>query len=276
MVGPPSLGSSGLCVLACPSARFVWDLEELNETDDRKDAPRLNVFGVTDHFVFDGGLGKREKKIAMNLKDVFLGLCIVALLASEFFLFRANQQKSAALVKSGEAQHDAQQARAELDQFKAAAAAAEQSAGTDRLRQENRNLTQTITRLKEETNRLQQANQKLTQQLAAVGETAQQQQARLQQWQAASQQARTVVQQSQSQAVIERNACIANLKLIDAAKLQWALLNNKTEDAIPTRQDLLQYFKDGVFLICPSGGTYTINAVGEAPTCSIPGHALPQ
>jgi len=95
--------------------------------------------------------------------------------------------------------------------------------------------------LKDETNRLEQANQKLTQQLAAIGETAQQQQERLKQWQAASLQARTVVQQSQSQAVIERNACIANLKLIDAAKLQWALLNNKAEDAIPTKQDLLQY-----------------------------------
>jgi hypothetical protein len=226
--------------------------------------------------VFDGGLGKGENTPAMNLKDVFLGLCIVALLASEFFLFRANEQKNAALVKSGEAQHDAQQARAELDQFKAAATAAEQSAGVDRLRQENRNLTQTITQLKNETNRLQQANQKLTQQLTALGETAQQQQARLQQWQAASQQARTVVQQSQSQAVTQRNACIANLKLIDAAKLQWALLNNKAEDAIPAKQDLLTYFKDGVFPVCPSGGTYTINAVGEAPTCSIPGHALPQ
>jgi chromosome segregation ATPase len=212
----------------------------------------------------------------MNLKDVFLGLCIVALLASEFFLFRANEQKNAALVKLSEAQHDAQQARTELDQVKAAAAAAAQGAGTDRLRQENRNLTQTITRLKDETNRLQQANQKLTQQLSAIGETAQQQQERLKQWQAASQQASAVVQQSQSQAVIERNACIASLKLIDAAKLQWALLNNKTEDAIPTKQDLLPYFKDGVFPVCPSGGTYTINAVGEAPTCSIPGHALPQ
>ena len=212
----------------------------------------------------------------MNLKDVFLGLCVVALLASEFFLFRANEQKNAALVKSSEAQHDAQQARTELAQFQAAAAAAEQSTGADRLRQENRSLIQTLTQLKDETNRLQKANQQLTQQLAAVGETSQQQQERLKQWEAASQQARAAVQKSQSQAVIERNACIASLKLIDAAKLQWALLNNKAEDAIPTAQDLLPYFKDGVFPVCPSGGTYTINAVGEAPTCSIPGHALPQ
>jgi chromosome segregation ATPase len=212
----------------------------------------------------------------MNLKDVFLGLCVVALLASEFFLFRANEQKNAALVKSSEAQHDAQQARTELAQFQAAAAAAEQSTGADRLRQENRSLIQTLTQLKDETNRLQKANQQLTQQLAAVGETSQQQQERLKQWEAASQQARAAVQKSQSQAVIERNACIASLKLIDAAKLQWALLNNKAEDAIPTAQDLLPYFKDGVFPACPSGGTYTINSVGQAPTCSIPGHALPQ
>ena len=210
----------------------------------------------------------------MKLKDVFLGLCIVALLASEFFLFRANEQKSAALVKSSEAQHDAKQARTDLEQFKAATDA--QNTENARLRSANQTLIQTITRLKDETNRLQQANRQLTQQMAAVGETAQQQQERLQQWEAASQQARAVVQKSQSQAVIERNACIANLKLIDAAKLQWALVNNKAEDAIPTAQDLLTYFKDGVFPVCPSGGVYTINSVGQMPTCSIPGHALPQ
>jgi hypothetical protein len=210
----------------------------------------------------------------MKLKDVFLGLCIVALLASEFFLFRANEQKSAALVKASEAQHDAKQARTDLEQFKAATDA--QNTENARLRSANQTLIQTVTRLKDETNRLQQASRQLTKQLAAVGETAQQQQERLQQWEAASQQARAVVQKSQSQAVIERNACIANLKLIDTAKLQWALVNNKAEDAIPTAQDLLPYFKDGVFPVCPSGGVYTINSVAQAPTCSIPGHALPQ
>ena len=210
----------------------------------------------------------------MKLKDVFLGLCIVALLASEFFLFRANEQKSAALVKSSEAQHDAKQARTDLEQFKSATES--QISENARLRSANQSLTQTITRLKDETNRLQQANRQLTQQMAAVGETAQQQQERLQQWEAASQQARAVVQKSQSQAVIERSACIANLKLIDAAKLQWALVNSKAEDAIPTAQDLLPYFKDAVFPVCPSGGVYTINSVAQTPTCSIPGHALPQ
>jgi septal ring factor EnvC (AmiA/AmiB activator) len=210
----------------------------------------------------------------MNLKRWFLWLCLALLVAGEVLLFKANQQRDAALVGQREARHDADQARKDLEQFKASVAA--QGSESDRLRKENQNLSQIITQLKAETNRLQQASQKLTQQLAALGETAQQQQAQLQQWDAASRQARAVVRETQSQAAIERNACIANLKQIDAAKLQWALENNKTDDAIPTAQELLPYFKDGVFPVCPSGGAYTINAVALAPTCSIPGHALPQ
>lgn len=211
----------------------------------------------------------------MNPKRWFLWLCLAVVVVSEVILFQSIRQRQDALAQLSIAQHDADKARKDLEQFKASAAAAQGAEG-DRMRRENQNLTQTITRLKDETNRLQQANRQLTKQLAAIGETAQQQQQRLQQWDAASRQARAAVQQSQSQAVIERNACIANLKLIDAAKLQWALENNKAEDAIPSAQDLLPYFKDGVVPVCPSGGSYTINAVAQAPTCSIPGHALPQ
>jgi len=211
----------------------------------------------------------------MNLKRWFLWLCLAVLVVGEVMLFKANQQRDAAIVERDKARHEATQARANLEQFQASAAAAQGAEG-DRLRRENQNLTQALTQLKTETNRLQQASRQLTQQLAALGTTAQQQQAQLQQWDAASRQARAVVQQSQSRAVSDRSACIANLKLIDAAKLQWALENNKAEDAIPTAQDLLPYLKDGGFPVCPSGGVYTINAVGQAPTCSIPGHALPQ
>ena len=211
----------------------------------------------------------------MNLKRWFLWLCLALLVVGEVMLYKANQQRDAAIVGMSEARHDADQARKNLEQFKASAAAAQGAEG-DRLRKENQNLTQTITQLKKETNLLQQANRQLTQQLAAIGETSQQQQERLQQWEAASRQARADALQSQSQAVVERDACIANLKLIVAAKLQWALENNKAEDAIPTSQDLLPYFKDGIYPVCPSGGAYTINSVGQLPTCSIPRHALPQ
>ena len=56
MAGPPSLETGGLCVLAGVGARFVRDLEELTETNDRSDTHRLEFFDVTGHFVFDGGL----------------------------------------------------------------------------------------------------------------------------------------------------------------------------------------------------------------------------
>jgi len=75
------------------------------------------------------------------------------------------------------------------------------------------------------------------------------------------------------------NACINNLRMIDAAKQEWALENNKPSTDTPTQADLTrlknsQYFKNGRFPTCPAGGTYTIGPVGEAPTCSIPKHQL--
>jgi hypothetical protein len=72
------------------------------------------------------------------------------------------------------------------------------------------------------------------------------------------------------------NACINNLRQIDAAKNEWALEQGKNPSDIPTAQDLTPYFRNKTFPICPAGGTYTIGAVSNAPTCSIPGHQLPE
>lgn len=73
-----------------------------------------------------------------------------------------------------------------------------------------------------------------------------------------------------------QNACVNNLRQMDAAKQQWALENTKKGDAIPTQADILPYIgHNGVMPVCRAGGTYTIRSVGELPTCSIPGHELP-
>ena len=123
------------------------------------------------------------------------------------------------------------------------------------------------------------ANQQITQQLQTSRDAAQQQQEQLQQMQAENQQANTTPDSSAEQsssAVAQLNTCINNLREIDAAKQQWALENDKTADAIPSAQDLWPYLSNLVFPVCPSGGTYTINAVGVPPTCSVPGHVLPQ
>jgi hypothetical protein len=42
---------------------------------------------------------------------------------------------------------------------------------------------------------------------------------------------------------------------------------------VPTRDDLLPYLRR--WPVCPAGGTYTIGAIGEPPTCSVPDHKLP-
>jgi hypothetical protein len=80
------------------------------------------------------------------------------------------------------------------------------------------------------------------------------------------------------------NACINNLRQIDAAANQFAFEHGKTNgDAINFPNDLTNYIKlnrYGKIPGCPSGGTYTLKKVGDMPTCSlsnaVPPHVLPQ
>jgi hypothetical protein len=77
--------------------------------------------------------------------------------------------------------------------------------------------------------------------------------------------------------VTKQNACINNLRLIDAAKQQWALEFRKQTTDTPAKEDLQPYLGRGVhgeWPVCPDGGVYSIKSVGEPPTCSIAGHAL--
>ncbi|MBI3737373.1 prepilin-type N-terminal cleavage/methylation domain-containing protein [Candidatus Sumerlaeota bacterium] len=75
-------------------------------------------------------------------------------------------------------------------------------------------------------------------------------------------------------------SCQENLSKIDGAKEQWAIENKKLPGTTPQVSDLIvgpstsgymQYFP-----VEPSGGTYTINPVGQDPVCSTsyPGHSL--
>lgn len=73
--------------------------------------------------------------------------------------------------------------------------------------------------------------------------------------------------------VSQQNACINNLRMIDAAKQQWALEKGKQSTDVPAMEDLKPYLPR--IPHCPAGGTYTINAVGQPPVCSIPDHQLP-
>jgi hypothetical protein len=72
----------------------------------------------------------------------------------------------------------------------------------------------------------------------------------------------------------QQNACINNLRQLDAAKNQWALEKSMPVNAVPTKADLLPYLQK--WPVCPAGGTYELNSLDHPPTCSIPSHHLPQ
>jgi len=85
--------------------------------------------------------------------------------------------------------------------------------------------------------------------------------------------------------------CIENLRVIDAAKHQWALENFALPRTNPWGTDYLRYFnaiatEEDIHLYnsrnqnpmpqCPRGGKYTIGRTIDDPACSFPGHALPK
>ena len=208
----------------------------------------------------------------MKIKIWVVWLLVVVFLASEFFLFSANRQKDTALASVQTEKARADRLQEQLDALNNSNAGS-QSAEIARLRADNQDLP----RLRNQVTQLQAANQKLSQQLNLTLTAAQQQQAQLEQVAAENQQVRAVAQQAT--AVVARNACINILRQIDAAKQQWALEKNKTAEAVPSVQDIAPYIKldaNGNFPGCPAGGIYTLNAVGELPSCSVVGHVLPQ
>ena len=73
----------------------------------------------------------------------------------------------------------------------------------------------------------------------------------------------------------QKNACIANLKQIDGAKNTWALEQKKVNADVPGDTDL---FGTSLYIrekpSCPAGGTYSLLAVVEKPTCTTAGHTL--
>ena len=87
-----------------------------------------------------------------------------------------------------------------------------------------------------------------------------------------------------ARATSQANACINNLRQIDAAANQFALEQHKTTGAaINYPADLTPYIKlnSGTSIpACPAGGNYACTAVGTVPTCDLgntvtPGHFLP-
>ena len=64
-----------------------------------------------------------------------------------------------------------------------------------------------------------------------------------------------------------RSHCINNLRLIDHAKAQLALVNPALKDSyVPSMEELQPYLRR--IPVCQDGGVYSINAITRNPTCS--------
>jgi hypothetical protein len=228
-------------------------------------------------FLFDGGVGKGDKK-DVKPNRWFLWACIVLLLAGEGFLYNATQQKNVAQTKLRDAEEQNQLLHREMDQYRLASSIV-QSNELARLHRENANLTLKLNAALETVKSLSGTNAMLAQDLDATRQLATQQQDALQQIQTDDQTNTVAATVPPAQAVpvplaeAQRQECINNLHLIDAAKQQWAIDKDKGLTAIPTVLDLLPYLPDG-FPSCPSGGKYTIHSVEVNPACSFAGHVL--
>jgi prepilin-type N-terminal cleavage/methylation domain-containing protein len=84
----------------------------------------------------------------------------------------------------------------------------------------------------------------------------------------------------------QQNACINNLRLVDAAKQQWALEQRKQTTDLPVGTDLQPYLgrgANGELPTCPVdtantfATSYTVNIVATSPQCAIltATHVLP-
>jgi hypothetical protein len=229
-------------------------------------------------FVFDGWTRKGEK-VRMTSKAIRWCWFVSTFLASGIVLITGCNHKDAELAAQRE--KELQSVRAELEQAKTASAA--QELELTLLRKDHLELL----KLRNEVRKLGDDKKQLSQQALTAQAQAQQAQAQIQVVQSQAQQAAQALAAQQQELAARNaapltgpqviaNACINQLRQIDGAMQQWALEYKKPANAIPTEKDIAPYLKGNMVPKCPGGGVYTIRSVAEVPTCSIPGHVLPQ
>jgi len=73
------------------------------------------------------------------------------------------------------------------------------------------------------------------------------------------------------------SSCINFLRLLDSGKQQLALEKQLPPGTVVEAKDVEPFVSrsgQNNFPKCPAGGIYTLNAIGQLPTCSIKGHVL--
>lgn len=205
----------------------------------------------------------------MNLKRWFAWACLGLVVVAEISLFRAYREKDALQADLRVTQTEMRQLQSELELLRNSNVGL-QVAEISRLRKQNQILTNQVAQWRMALDRVNFESQSNALHLATAREALRLQQDHIDQIQTEGQQILEA-----SVVIIARKTCINNLRLIDDAKQQWATDAGKPLNAVPTVKDLLPYFKEKGFPECPDGGTYSLNAVDEVPTCSVAGHTLP-
>ena len=85
-----------------------------------------------------------------------------------------------------------------------------------------------------------------------------------------------------ARATSQTNACINNLRQIDAAVQQWALENNQAAGAAVTEANVAPYLGRTANaatyatanVICPASGTYAVTFANTPPSCTMALHTL--
>ena len=206
----------------------------------------------------------------MNFRRWFAWACLVLVIVAEVALFRAYRDRDALQTDFNNSQAELRQAAAERDELKNSNAGL-QASELSRLRKQNQLLSNQVVQWRTSLDELNFESRSNALHLATARTALRLQQQHLEQLETQNQQILDA-----SATVIARKTCLSNLRFIDDAKQQWALDTGKPPRTVPKAKDLQIYFKDGVLPECPAGGTYSLNALNEVPTCSISGHALSQ
>jgi predicted nuclease with TOPRIM domain len=213
----------------------------------------------------------------MNVKRWFPWACLAMMLVTDIFLFRAIREKDAATLNLRDTEVQLSQTQDDLDALKNSNVGL-QASEILRLRKQNEILTNRFAGLEDSLAEMEAENTSNAQHLATARLAIRLQQQHLQQLESQTEQILLVAATyaTNNAAIIAQKTCLSNLRRIDDAKQAWATENSEPDSAVPKEADLLPFLKSGVFPVCPSGGTYSINAVNEVPTCSYPGHVFRQ
>ena len=65
-----------------------------------------------------------------------------------------------------------------------------------------------------------------------------------------------------------RGTCLNNMRILDEAKEEYALENNKDSTTVPASDDVAPYIRSNAMPICPAGGVYSIESIGTTPSCT--------